>query len=50
MPADYESLRPRLAKLIKEHGDDSKLAHDLERRVARLVERHVTTSVSPLVL
>ena len=40
--ADYETFKPRLEKLIKEHGEDVKLAHNLEKRVARLVERHVT--------
>lgn len=39
---DYEPLKPRLAKLIKEHEKDVKLANELEKRVARLIERHVT--------
>ncbi|KAF5362280.1 hypothetical protein D9756_002387 [Leucocoprinus leucothites] len=38
---DYEALKPRLQKLIKEHEEDARLASDLERRVAKLVERHV---------
>ncbi|KXN84237.1 hypothetical protein AN958_12810 [Leucoagaricus sp. SymC.cos] len=39
---EYEALRPRLMKLIKEHEEDAKLANELEKRVAKLVERHVT--------
>ncbi|EKM76228.1 hypothetical protein AGABI1DRAFT_115974 [Agaricus bisporus var. burnettii JB137-S8] len=39
---DYEALKARLAKLIEEHEADVKLAGELEERVARVVEEHVT--------
>ncbi|KAF9447727.1 hypothetical protein P691DRAFT_801916 [Macrolepiota fuliginosa MF-IS2] len=39
---DYEALKPRLTKLKKEHEEDLRLAAELEKRVAKLVERHVT--------
>ncbi|KAI0070804.1 hypothetical protein K474DRAFT_1653315 [Panus rudis PR-1116 ss-1] len=37
---DYEKLKPRLEQLLKSHEEDRKLAADLERRVAALIDRY----------
>ncbi|KDQ51048.1 hypothetical protein JAAARDRAFT_199436 [Jaapia argillacea MUCL 33604] len=40
--ADFQPLKPRLEALAKAHEEDIKLAADLERRVAALMERYAT--------
>ncbi|EPQ56626.1 hypothetical protein GLOTRDRAFT_138305 [Gloeophyllum trabeum ATCC 11539] len=40
--AGYQALQPRLDALIKAHEEDVKMAHDLERRVAKLMERYAS--------
>ncbi|KAH8103906.1 hypothetical protein BXZ70DRAFT_1005463 [Cristinia sonorae] len=39
---DYEALQPRLEKLVKAHEEDLKLAAELEKRVAALMDRYAT--------
>ncbi|KAK7687629.1 hypothetical protein QCA50_008843 [Cerrena zonata] len=39
---DYESLKPRLEKLIEAHTEDLQLAADLEKRVANLMDHYAT--------
>ncbi|TFK51890.1 hypothetical protein OE88DRAFT_1628611 [Heliocybe sulcata] len=40
--ADYQALQPRLDALMKAHDEDVKMARDLERRVAKLMERYAS--------
>lgn len=39
---EYEHLQPRLDTLLKAHHEDLLLAASLEKRIATLMERHVT--------
>lgn len=40
--ADYKELQPRLEALVKAHEEDLKLAADLEKRIAGLMDRYAT--------
>ena len=40
--AEYEALQPRLDALVEAHKEDMQKAEELERRVARLVDRYAT--------
>ena len=40
--AEYETLQPRLDALVEAHNEDMQKAEELERRVARLVDRYAT--------
>ena len=39
---DYEALRPRLEALLQAHDEDLRMAADLERRVALLMDHYAT--------
>ena len=39
---EYETLQPRLEKLIEAHTEDLKLAASLEKRVADLMDHYAT--------
>ncbi len=43
---DYEALQPRLETLHKAHDEDLKMAAELEKRIALLMN-HYATNVSP---
>ena len=42
---DYEALQPRLEALLKAHDEDLRMAADLEKRIALLMD-HYATNVS----
>lgn len=46
---DYEALQPRLENLLLAHGEDTKLAAELEKRIAALMDRYATSVRAPLV-
>ena len=39
---DYEALQPRLDALLEAHNEDSRLAADLEKRIALLMDHYAT--------
>ena len=39
---DYEALQPRLEALLKAHDEDTRMAADLERRIALLMDHYAT--------
>ena len=39
---EYEALQPRLERLVQAHDEDLKLAAELERRIAALMDRYAT--------
>ena len=39
---DYEELQPRLENLLQAHEEDMKLAAELEKRIAALMDRYAT--------
>lgn len=39
---DYEALKPRLERLLEAQEEDLKLAGDLERRIAALMDQYAT--------
>ena len=43
---DYEVLQPRLESLLRAHDEDLKMAAELEKRIALLMD-HYATNVSP---
>ena len=43
---DYEALQPRLEALLQAHDEDLRMAADLEKRIALLMD-HYATNVRP---
>jgi len=39
---EYEALQPRLDAILQTHTEDIRLADDLERRIALIMERHAS--------